>query len=48
MEASGELLFDRNTAVFGGGIAMDDRCLVSGGEMVQVGRVEGQAQREGV
>ena len=24
------LLFDSNVAVFGGGIAMDDRCLVSG------------------
>ena len=29
MEASGKLLFDSNRAVFGGGIAMDDRCLVS-------------------
>ena len=28
MQASGKLLFDSNVAVFGGGIAMDDRCLV--------------------
>ena len=28
MKASGALKFDDNTAVFGGGIAMDDRCLV--------------------
>ncbi len=30
MQASGALLFLNNTAVFGGGIAMDDRCLVRG------------------
>ena len=29
MEASGSLWFEANRAVFGGGIAMDDRCLVS-------------------
>ena len=29
MKASGVLVFDGNTAVFGGGIAMDDRCLVT-------------------
>ena len=29
MKASGVLVFDKNTAVFGGGIAMDDRCLVT-------------------
>lgn len=29
MKASGVLQFDGNTAVFGGGIAMDDRCLVT-------------------
>ena len=28
MQASGTLRFERNTAVFGGGMAMDDRCLV--------------------
>ena len=28
MEASGSLWFEGNRAVFGGGIAMDDRCLV--------------------
>ena len=29
MNANGTLLFENNIAVFGGGIAMDDRCLVS-------------------
>ena len=29
MQASGDMLFDRNNAAFGGGIMMDDRCLVS-------------------
>ena len=29
MQASGTLLFEKNVAVFGGGVAMDDRCLVS-------------------
>ena len=29
MRANGTLLFDSNVAVFGAGIAMDDRCLVS-------------------
>ena len=28
MQASGTMLFEGNVAVFGGGIAMDDRCLV--------------------
>ena len=28
MQASGTMLFEKNVAVFGGGIAMDDRCLV--------------------
>ena len=28
MDAHGEMLFMNNSAVFGGGIAMDDRCLV--------------------
>ena len=28
MQASGNMMFDSNRAVFGGGIAMDDRCLV--------------------
>jgi len=28
MDAHGEMLFMDNSAVFGGGIAMDDRCLV--------------------
>ena len=29
MQANGTVVFDSNVAVFGGGIAMDDRCLVS-------------------
>lgn len=29
MDAHGEMNFINNSAVFGGGIAMDDRCLVS-------------------
>jgi len=29
MDAYDEMVFFGNTAVFGGGIAMDDRCLVS-------------------
>ena len=29
MQANGTLLFDSNVAVFGAGIAMDDRCLVN-------------------
>ena len=28
MSAEGTMLFDSNVAVFGGGIMMDDRCLV--------------------
>lgn len=31
LQASGTLLFEKNEAVFGGAIAMDDRCLVSYG-----------------
>ena len=31
MKASGVMVFENNTAVFGGGIAMDDRCLVTSG-----------------
>ena len=34
MRASGVLEFDSNTAVFGGGIAMDDRCLVTSSELL--------------
>ncbi len=29
LRASGTILFESNTAVFGGGLSMDDRCLVS-------------------
>ena len=29
LQASGTLLFEKNEAVFGGAIAMDDRCIVS-------------------
>lgn len=30
MQAHGSILFKSNNAIFGGGIMMDDRCLVSG------------------
>ena len=37
LQASGTLLFEKNEAVFGGAIAMDDRCIVSYGVACKTG-----------
>lgn len=29
LQAQGNMIFERNSAMFGGGLAMEDRCLVS-------------------